>query len=111
MSLSTYAISVRVVKGLQLYNVGMTHDAHDLQLAILLKTSAGGTNAMGMTRADLETLVLKNALDGSIFARRRELGLEDNSKRTVAHNLALGILHLLGLTCQAILDLLTNNLY
>lgn len=65
---------------------------------------------MTITLANLEALVLKNALDGSIFSRRRQFGLEDHSKGTVAYNFALGILHLLGLTCQAILDLLANDL-
>lgn len=57
----------------------------------------------------LEALVLQHALDGGVFARRRQLGLEDNTKGAIADNLALGVLHLLGLAGQAVLDLLADD--
>ena len=57
----------------------------------------------------LKALVLQHALDGSILSGRRQLGLEDDSERAVADDLALGVLHFLGLSGQAVLDLLTDD--
>ena len=57
----------------------------------------------------LKALVLKHALDGSILSGRRQLGLEDDTERAVADDLALSVLHLLGLSGQAVLDLLTDD--
>ena len=57
----------------------------------------------------LEALVLEHALDSSIFSGRRQLGLEDDTEGAVANDLALGVLHLLGLSGQAVLDLLTDD--
>lgn len=31
----TYALAVGVVKGLELHNVGVAHDSHDLKLSVL----------------------------------------------------------------------------
>lgn len=59
---------------------------------------------------DLEALVLEHTLDGSIFTTGRELGLEDDTKGTVADDFALGVLHLFCLSGQAILDLFANYL-
>lgn len=58
----------------------------------------------------LEAFVLKNAFDGSIFASGRQLGLEDNAKGAIAHDLALGVLHITSLASNTILDLLTDHL-
>ena len=57
----------------------------------------------------LEALVLQHALDGGVLSGGRQLGLEDDTERTVADDLALGVLHLLGLSGQAVLDLLTDD--
>jgi hypothetical protein len=57
---------------------------------------------------DLEPLVLKHSLDGSILTRWRELSLENHPKRPIANDLALRVLHFPCLPCQPILDLLTN---
>ena len=57
----------------------------------------------------LEALVLEHALDGSILSGRRQLGLEDNTETTVADNLALSVLHFLGLSGEAVLDLLADD--
>lgn len=57
----------------------------------------------------LEALVLENALDGGILSAGRELGLEDDTERAIAHDLALGVLHLFRLTGQSILDLFAND--
>ncbi len=57
-----------------------------------------------------ESLVLQNSLDGGIFAARRQLGLEDNTKRAIPDYLALGVLHVFGFARQSILHSLANNL-
>ena len=58
----------------------------------------------------LEALVLKDTLDCCIFAVGRELGLKDNTKGSIADDLALRILHFPGLTSHTILYLLTDYL-
>ena len=65
---------------------------------------------MGSGDSDLETLVLKHALDGSIFAAGRQLSLEDDTEGAIADDLALGVLHLFCLSGQAILNLFANYL-
>lgn len=60
--------------------------------------------------AHLESFILQDALDGRIFARRRKLGLEDDTEGSVAHDLALCILHVPSLSSDAILDLFANDL-
>lgn len=57
----------------------------------------------------LESLILKNTLDGSIFTGRRKFRLEDDAERTVTNDFALGVLHFLGFTRQTILDFFANN--
>lgn len=47
---------------------------------------------LDLTAAYLESLVLKNTLDGSILVGRRELCLEDNTERSISHNFTLCIL-------------------
>lgn len=37
--LRTYALAIRVVKGLELHDVGVSHDPHDLQLTVLQHVS------------------------------------------------------------------------
>lgn len=54
-------------------------------------------------RAYLETLVLQYPLDGCVLAVWSEFGLEHHPKGSIAHDLALCILHFLGLASQAIL--------
>jgi hypothetical protein len=71
----------------------MSHDSHDLQFSVL------------------EPLVLEYALDGGIFTRGRELRLEDDSKGPIPNNLALCVLQVPRLACDAILHLLPNDLY
>lgn len=63
------------------------------------------------SQADLEALVLKNTLDSCILSVRSQLGLENNSKGAISHNLALGILHFFGLASHAVLYFLTDDLY
>jgi hypothetical protein len=58
----------------------------------------------------LEAFILEDTFDGGIFSIWRDLGLEDYTKGTVANDLALGVLHLLCLAGQAILDLFTDDL-
>jgi hypothetical protein len=59
----------------------------------------------------LESLVLQDALDGRVLARGRELGLEDDAEGAIAHDLALGILHVPSLSRHAILDLFADDLW
>lgn len=63
-----------------------------------------------VARAHLESLVLQNALDGSILARRGELCLEDNPEGSVANNLALCVLHISSQSGDAVLDFLADYL-
>ena len=62
------------------------------------------------TKTCLEALVLENPLDGRIFTRGRELGLEDDAETAIAYYLALGVLHLFRLAREAILHLLADYL-
>jgi hypothetical protein len=57
----------------------------------------------------LKPLVLQHALDSSVLSRGRQLGLEDDTERAVADDLALGVLHFFGLSGEAVLDLLTDD--
>ena len=59
---------------------------------------------------NLETLVLQNPLDGSILVVWGQLGLEDNTKRTVAYDLALLILYLFRFPGKTVLHLLAYDL-
>ena len=58
----------------------------------------------------LESLILKNSLDGSILAAGSHLGLEYHTEGAIANNLALRVSNLLGLTGQSILDLFADDL-
>lgn len=58
----------------------------------------------------LESLVLKNTLDGGILSSRRKLGLEHHAERSIANNLALRVLQISGLACDAVLNFLADNL-
>lgn len=59
----------------------------------------------------LETFILQHPFDSCVFPIWCKLCLENNSKRAVSYNLALCILHLPSLTCDAILYFLSDNLY
>lgn len=87
----------------------MANDAHDLQLTVLQCPSALACPDKGC-RAHLESFVLKDALDGSIFPRRREFRLKNDAKRAIADNLALRVLHIPRLAGDTILDLFANDL-
>lgn len=65
----------------------------------------------GSWAAHLEALVLEDALDGGVLAAGRELGLENDSERTIANNLALRVGQVLVLAGQAVLDLLPDDLW
>lgn len=108
----SYALAVRVVKSLELHNIGMTNNAHDLQLSVLRSPVLAyqPLRLWQQLSTDLESLVLKNALDGSVLPGWGELRLEDNAEGTVADNLALGILQIPGLTSDTVLHLFANDL-
>ena len=76
----TYPLTVRVVERLQLYNVGMAYNPHNLQLTVLGKVSATVIFGKKSPVANLETLVLKNPFDGSILAAGHHSCLEDDTK-------------------------------
>lgn len=58
----------------------------------------------------LESFVLKNSLDGSIFPAGRQFGLKDDAKGAIANDLALGVLHLPRFPSEAILHLFPYHL-
>lgn len=58
----------------------------------------------------LESLVLEDALDGSILIGWSQLGLKNNAKRAVSDDLALSVLYLPRLASDAILYLLLDYL-
>lgn len=90
----------------------MTDNAHNLEFTVLSKpvSNSGSFWDRNQTMAYLETLILEHALDGRILARGGKLGLEYDTERTVANNLALGILEISGFASQSILDALTDHL-
>lgn len=70
-ALGTYTFAIRVVEGLELDNVGVANNPHDLKFAVLCACQfhrPRDTSNTGCT--DLEALVLENALDGGIFVGR-----------------------------------------
>jgi hypothetical protein len=105
----SYPLPIRIVEGLQLDDIRMSDDAHDLELSILYQLSAEEVE-LTCDEAHLESFVLQHSLDGSIFSARRQLGLEHHAKRPIADYLALCVLHLSCLASEAILDLLPNYL-
>jgi hypothetical protein len=68
----TYAIAVGVVESFQLDDVGVSHDAHDLEFSVLRAVrEVHVTEALeAIAKAHLESLVLENSLDRSILSRR-----------------------------------------
>lgn len=64
-----------------------------------------------MIRAHLESLVLQDSLDGSIFTAWRQLGLEDDAKGAIANNLALSVGQISVLASHAVLYLFAYHLW
>ena len=75
----TYTLAVGVVKRLELDNIGVSNNAHDLQFTVLHWVSIFGHTRI-VWEADLEPLILQDTLDGGILVGRREFGLEDNTE-------------------------------
>jgi hypothetical protein len=108
--LATHALAVAVVEGLELDNVGVADDSHDLQLSVLGRVSQlAGVAEWGS--ACLEALVLQDALDGGVFAAGRQLGLEDDAKGAISDDFALSVGEISGLSCDAILHLFPDDLW
>jgi hypothetical protein len=107
----TYPLAIVVEEGLELDNVWMANDAHNLQFTVLWQVSSWWRHSGSHAQTDLEAFVLQDALDGGIFSARGELGLEDYTKGTVAHNLALCVRQILVLSSLAILDLFADDFY
>ena len=80
------------------------------RLAVSSSTVVGRGDQGVARRTYFEALILEHTFDGSIFAVGRDFCLENDTERTIADYFALGVLHLLRLSGQAILDLFTNNL-
>lgn len=64
-----------------------------------------------MKKSYLETFVLEDSLDGSIFTGWRKLGLKDNAERAISNNLALSVLQISSLAGDTILNSLADDLY
>lgn len=104
----TYPLAVAIVKGLELHNVGMSDDAHNLEFSILPRVNLMPC-VVDRMKTDFETLVLEHTLDRRVLAAWRQLGVEDNTERTIADDLALRVGELSCLSGQAILDLFADN--
>lgn len=89
----------------------MAHNPHNLQLTILWAWSANPSTYRMLIQSYLEPLILQDSLDGRVLAARGHLGLKHHAERPVAHDLALRVRDLLGLPCQAILDLFADDLW
>jgi hypothetical protein len=92
MSKITYTFAIGIIESFQLNNVGVADNAHDLELTVL------------------ESLVLKDSLDGSILSRWGQLGLENNTEGAISDNLALRVLQIPSFSSHSILDLLADHL-
>lgn len=105
-----YAFTVGVVEGLELDDVGVADNAHDLEFTVLRSKSANSSRVPKACLMYLEPLILKNTLDGSVLSRWRQLGLENHTEGTISDNFALGILQVSGLASHSILNLFTDHL-
>lgn len=65
----SYAFAVRIVEGLELDDIRVAHDAHNLKLTVLPR-SAHPTHLEFQAATYLEPLVLEDTLDGSILPGR-----------------------------------------
>lgn len=102
-----YPLAIAVVEGLQLDNVGVSDDAHDLQFSIL-RLSAKSETHCG-SRSHLETFVLEDSLDRSVLTAGRQFGLKDHTERSIADNLALGVGKVSSLPSHTILYLFADD--
>lgn len=67
----TYPLAIVVEEGLELDNVGVPDDAHDLQFTVLLEVSTDALDKhVRAGSAHLETLVLEYTLDSGILPTR-----------------------------------------
>ena len=106
----TYPLAIIVEEGLELDDVWVPDDAHDLQFTVLRQISKCEiTPVRSHAQTDLEALVLEHALDGGVLSTRRQLGLENDAEGAVAHNLALRVCQVLVLARLAILHLFADN--
>jgi hypothetical protein len=108
--LVTYTLAVGVVERLQLYNVWVADNTHDLKLTVLLRSEACFTQYADRLCSYLESFVLQNTLDGGVLSIGRNLCLKYDSKGAIANYFALSVLHVTNFTSDAILDSFTNNL-
>lgn len=108
----TYSVAVGVVERLQLDDIRVSHNPHDLQFTVLLSISFSFSSPLLLPHQIpyLESLVLEDSLDGRVFPAGRHLGLKDHTEGAIADDLTLGVGDLLGLAGQSILDLLADDL-
>ena len=59
--------------------------------------------------AYLESLILENPFNGSIFARRRQFSLKHDPKGPISHDFALRVLQVSSLPSDSILYLLPDD--
>lgn len=116
--MDTYTLAVVVEEGLELDDVRVTHNAHDLQLAVLCWSQyavrvccSALPRAAGRDWTHLEALVLQHPLDGCVLAAGRQLRLEDDAERAVADNLALCVRQVLVVARLAVLHFLANDFW
>ena len=109
--LGTYSFPIGVIKGLQFDDVWVPDDAHDLQFSVLATVRSEEGKRGDYVVSNLETFVLKNSFDRCIFTGGRQFGLKHHPERPIPNNLTLGILHLLRLTGQSVLHLLTYDFW
>jgi hypothetical protein len=105
----THPLAVAVVEGLELDDIWMSNNAHDLKFSVLQTVSLRMLRVVERIKTHLETLVLKHTLDGCIFSAWRQLGMEDNTEGSIADDLTLCIGEFSRLSSQAILDLLADD--
>jgi hypothetical protein len=107
---ATYPVTVAVVEGLELNNVGMPDDSHDLEFSILQRVSPDDLQRSKINFIRyLEAFVLQDSLDGRIFAARRELRLENHAEGAVSDNLALCVSEISSLSSASVLDFFADD--
>lgn len=89
----------------------MPNNAHDLQLTVLFsRQHLSRRDHKTAASAYLESLILKNTLDGGILVGRRKLCLKNDAEGAISNDLALSILYLSRLASDAVLNLLLDDL-
>lgn len=107
----TYALSIGIIKSLELDNVRVSHNTHDLQLTVLPLSVLRYNSGISVLHSHLEAFILQYSFDSGIFPVRSKLRLKHYTKRTVSYDLTLGILHFPSFASDTILNFLTYYFY